>query len=472
MTGHPELRRRTGTALADWLPRQRWFSDKGRRIRAVHIVHEVPLTDVPVGDGPHAVLALARVSFRDNGPDTDYHVPLSTRPGTAPLPRTVPDRSAVIHRSDGLTVYDALRDPDAVGAILRLISTGAHRADTRFRTYPGPHLEPLDTRPTMSRPLGAEQSNTSVVVGERYLLKCFRRITHGRNPDAELHAALGRFASRHVPPLLGGIESDSVTYAVLHRFEPDATDGWTLARTDLRTYLTGDQTVPGFVREAERIGRATARVHQDLAEALGTALTPPSGAHSRAREMLARLDAAERLVPALRVHRAALEAAFTAATATVGTTIQRVHGDLHLGQLLRTPSRWLLIDFEGEPTVPISERRAPQPVSRDLAGMLRSLDYAADHVTSAPGPDAAAHGPRAGQWAAACRRAFLSGYTAVSGTDLEAVLPLLRAYELDKAVYEAVYDAQNRPGWERVPLRAIDRLTSLGPADQVGGAMP
>jgi maltokinase len=131
-------------------------------------------------------------------------------------------------------------------------------------------------------------------------------------------------------------------------------------------------------------------------------------------------------------------------------TAQRIHGDLHLGQCLRSPSGdWSLIDFEGEPSKPLAERRMPQPAVRDVAGMLRSFDYAA-HSAAPPAP----------QWAAACRAAYCSGYAEVTGRDPRTDPVLLRAYETDKAVYEVLYEARHRPDWLPVPMAAIRRLSA------------
>jgi maltokinase len=163
---------------------------------------------------------------------------------------------------------------------------------------------------------------------------------------------------------------------------------------------------------------------------------------------------AAQAVPALRPYAPALHSAFTALAdlAAEGSTwtAQRVHGDLHLGQCLRSPAgQWWLIDFEGEPAKPLAERRMPQPTARDVAGMLRSFDYAAH---SAPVP--------AEGWAEACRAAYCSGYAEVSGRDPRTDPVLLRAYETDKAIYEVVYEARHRPDWLPVPMAAIARYAA------------
>ena len=164
-------------------------------------------------------------------------------------------------------------------------------------------------------------------------------------------------------------------------------------------------------------------------------------------------------VPELEPHRAAIEAFYERAEAGAWPELQRVHGDLHLGQVLLVPDRgWVLLDFEGEPMRPMQDRQHPDVPARDVAGMLRSFDYVA-------GSTGLALPERAGSavaWADAARRAFLEGYVAASGLDLSGYRDLLAAFELDKAVYEVGYEQGHRPDWAEIPLSAVQRLLEVG----------
>jgi maltokinase len=320
--------------------------------------------------------------------------------------------------------------------------------------------------------ISTEQSNTSLVYGESAILKLFRRLEPGLNPDVEVHDALRRTENPHIAPLLGHIEINDpdpaqppATVAMLQAFVANASDGWRLATSSVRDLyaegdLHADEVGGDFAGESERLGEAVATVHADLARVLPTEPAGDDWYATVTGQMATRLDAALQVVPDLAGHADRLRALYAAAAAAREPVVrQRVHGDLHLGQVLRTTTGWIVLDFEGEPARPLAARRELDTPLRDVAGMLRSFDYAARHMlVESPGDPQRAY--RAQEWAERNRQAFREGYAAGGGTELDAGSPLLRAFEADKAVYECVYEARNRPHWLMIPLQSLSRLTS------------
>jgi maltokinase len=210
-----------------------------------------------------------------------------------------------------------------------------------------------------------------------------------------------------------------------------------------------------FAGEAHRLGSATAEVHKALAEAFGTDVLPAAATADLARQMFERLDVAMATVGELRAHADKLDGAFSdLAKLNLPLDVQRVHGDYHLGQVMRTQTGWVVLDFEGEPASPLAQRRAMSPPLRDIAGMLRSIDYAARYqLLGFPGNERTHEAAR--QWVARNQDAFCAGYGAGGGNDPEMQATLLRALVLDKAVYEVMYEARNRPDWLAIPLGSI-----------------
>jgi maltokinase len=200
---------------------------------------------------------------------------------------------------------------------------------------------------------------------------------------------------------------------------------------------------------------ATAQVHADLAVAFGTSELGPDAIRELAEQMFRRLDLAIAAVPELAAYADKIGDAFSKlAKLTEPVAAQRVHGDYHLGQVMRTQSGWVVLDFEGEPASPLAQRRARSSPLRDVAGMLRSFDYAARHQLLTH-PDRAALAPAAGDWVRRNGEAFCAGYATAGGVDPERNSVLLRALVLDKAVYEVIYEARNRPNWLAIPLESI-----------------
>ncbi|MFE3169872.1 maltokinase [Streptomyces sp. NPDC059224] len=428
-----------GGLLRDWLPRQRWFAGKDRPVTDLSVLS---LTELFPGC-LHLLVHADHSPGGDGAPSGDcYQLLLGVREHRTPrLER------AYIGRAEegplaGLAVYDALHDPRAAELLLERLRMPGTVGPLRFETAPRTQI-PGGLTPRL---LAAEQSNSSLVYGDSYILKVFRRIQPGINPDLEVPGALAAQGCARVPAPVawfGTSEPSPATLGVLQPFLPDAADGWTLA---LRALAAGDD----FATEAHELGRATADVHLALAAAFPSAVHDEHGPTAQA--MSVRLQEAAHAVPALRPYVPGLRSAFDAlASCDAGPHTQRIHGDLHLGQVLRADREWFVIDFEGEPSRPLAERRSTQSPVRDVAGMLRSFDYAARQRR-----------PWRPEWARRCREAYCAGYAARAGWDPRKKHALLRAHETDRAVYEVVYEARHRPAWLPVPMAAIERLARWG----------
>jgi len=458
--------------LAGWVPRQRWYAGKGGGTPELARLGGLLLTD----DGgshlsPPGVDVLFVRATTPDGVAVTYQVPLTFRP--TPVPEL---EHALLGTYDDAAygerwVYDGPHDPAYVRALLRLLAdegeawSGEGAALGRARAVQPPGGWAVDPG-APAKVLGGEQSNTSIVVdaaGERpVIMKIFRVLAGGDNPDVVVQTALAAAGSTRVARPAAWVEGwwpdpggktpahGHLVYAC--EFLPGSRDAW---REATEAVAAGRP----FTEQARGLGAATAEVHTTLATALPSRPVDRAALDALADGLLARVDWAVRAVRALEPF---TDAARTAADLVryVGSArdLQQIHGDYHLGQVLHSASRgWILLDFEGEPLRPLSERTAPDLALRDVAGMLRSFDYAARHATVGVDPnDARAVAAQA--WASACREAFLDGYAAGGGDDPRRREVLLRALELDKALYEVVYETRNRPTWVQIPLGAVRRL--------------
>jgi maltokinase len=401
------------------LASQRWFRSKQRSIVAVTEVDRSPI-------GPGALVVL-EATFDDDVGSERYLVPLVD--GREP--------------ADGEGLWIALAD--AIGR-----EAGIGRFVTRRAAGFEPDL-------VGERRLAVEQSNTSVVLGERLILKLYRLLEPGENPDVEISAFLARVGFADTPALAGSVVYESggarASAAMLQAYLPGADDAWAA----MRSMLASDPQ--RGVEMAERIGDLTARLHRALASRPDDVAFPArlatihetaawrATAERQAKLAVDSVRGAEhdRLVALAPAVRARFADGF--GSATDDASVGRIHGDYHLGQLLaRSDGGLAVIDFEGEPSRPLAERRAPTSPLRDVAGMLRSLDYAARTAERE-------HGLAADAWLVRARGAFLGAYG-----DIDAAL--LSAFELEKACYEIGYEAGMRPDWLWLPLAAVERLAS------------
>src|SRR5215469_15591349 len=443
-------------ALATWLVKQRWFAGKGRELRDLAIVADT----VVVSGDPELRHLIVTVSYDTT---VDYYQVLTG------LRQELPDelQHAYIGPSDdGRQAYDGLHDADLTRLLLAGIADDESIGRLRMRKIPGACFNTgLD-----SLVIGAEQSNTSLVYGEESILKVFRRLSPGPNPDLEVTTALAQFGSQHIAEPYGWIETtlDGVptSLAILSRYLRLASDGWLLAATSVRDlYAMEDGTGDGvraaeaggdFAGEAYRLGTATAQVHADLAAAFGEDILGDGALRELTEQMFRKLDLAEAAVPELARYSEMIGDAYSSlAKLRDPIPVQRVHGDYHLGQVMRTTETgWVVLDFEGEPATPLAQRRARSSPLRDVAGMLRSFDYAARHQLVGHAEQAALS-DAARDWVRRNARAFCAGYAEGGGLDPAANQVMLRALQLDKAVYEVLYEARHRPSWLPIPLDSM-----------------
>ncbi|HEX9749412.1 MAG TPA: hypothetical protein VGB86_13505 [Methylomirabilota bacterium] len=451
--------------LSRFLIRQRWFAAKTRGIAAVDVLDWAVLDP----DGPLVLLLIAV----DGDP---YYVPVIVTAEAAP--------EATLARAGADAVADAHHDPRFGRRVLAAIASG-RSADGRhgrfgFRPTPGWAFPPDPDALAVHR-LTGEQSNTSVVVGD-LVLKSLRRPPPGLNPDLEIaHFLTTRTAFPHVPRLAGWVEytgtGEPVTLAVLQEFLPNAGDGWThVVSTLAGRGATIERRPDPLLDDVRHLGAITGGLHAALASDDRDADFRPEPigrddvlrwAGEITRE-LAAPDLRRRLAGDPAQVADGVARTLSALESLAGATVKiRVHGDYHLGQVLKTPDGFAIIDFEGEPARPLAERRQKQSALRDVAGMLRSLDYAAHAVAfGRPEAERAAALAALTAWEAQAREAFLAGYLSVAAESpvslapatAEALRSACAPFELQKAAYELRYELDNRPDWVAIPLAGINRI--------------
>ena len=444
-------------ALADWLPTQRWFAGKDSDVARTTLLSRAPVAgstdgaavdlvligaDTPAGRAIYQML----VGWRTDPPEHVGH--------------------AIIGTVGERICYDALHDHDVTGHLLAALAAGGQWGAVTAVREPDADIDPA----APGLVINAEQSNTSIVYGDSLILKMFRRLDPGINPDAEVHRALHAVGCEHIADpvgeLVGSVEGVPTTLGLATRYFANSADGWAMATASVRDLMAeGDlhaEEVGGdFAAEAHRLGEAVAAVHRDLVRALGSDMMPADGVRTLLAGMTEHAEHLADRVPSLAEHLAAIRARYRAAADALADRpiqVQRVHGDLHLGQALRTLHGWALIDFEGEPSRPLAVRRGMHSPLQDVAGMLRSFDYAAHQLLMAGASDAQ-RAYRAAEWSQRNRAAFCDGYAVVAGADPREQSALLGAFELAKAVYEVGYEHGHRPAWERIPLAAVAGLT-------------
>jgi maltokinase len=445
--------------LLDWMVAQRWFASKAREVAQIEVLEAVALREEP----PLLVLALVEARF-PTGTHERYQVPLGMRRAADRWTR------GVIDEVEGWTVYDAPADPVHAHELLHRMRAGddvmAEEGALTFRWAEQADVGIGDTLEV--RPMGVEQSNTSLVFGDSLTLKVFRRLEPGENPELELLRFLTARGFEHIAPLVGWYQFTGrlmdATLGILQEFLPGAGDGWGRALDDLST------DPEAFVDRARALGVVTAKLHN----CLGSEPSDPAfSADEPSVEAISILTATvdeeierifvdmpddERVAPIKGRGQDVRERLQTLSHIGAAGRVIRPHGDFHLGQTLWTPGReWTIIDFEGEPARPLPERRLKRSPLRDVAGMVRSFAY----VASA---SEILHGRRAPDgWEERVRAAFLDGYFEHVDNRLlppgqDATDRLISVFELAKAVYELRYELNNRPKWVGIPVAGIARL--------------
>ena len=456
--------------IAERLPEQRWFGWKDRAINSVEVIDYGVVDE---GDPP-LVLAIVRVNF--DGGDALFQLPL-------------------LVEEDGST-RDAFEDIDRLRFFGACLAHGASVKGTHgtFR-FTGPGLDPLSPPGAISsRTLGAEQTNTSLVLDETMIVKLFRRVDTGHNPDLELTRVLTEHGFNHTPPHLGelvyegtiGEQEVQIDLCVAQQFLSDSIEGWseTLKRLHQLYDAIEDQDVAEDMRFLieeragdllnliQDLGEVTASLHVTLSrEELDPEIAPePIEPHDLEEWSQSALSALQTLlddgVTELQDIAPQIEERIgSLAEVTEPGLKTRAHADYHLGQVLLTGRGWMILDFEGEPARTLEERRAKTSPLRDVAGMLRSFNYAATAAlferAEADSEEWKRLEPWAETWEELARERFVHGYLTRSHEgrfvprDRDELMVMVDVFEIDKALYEVGYERGHRPEWVRIPLRGI-----------------
>lgn len=397
--------------LLDHAHGTRWFGSRAAEVIATTLTGWWVQPEGEDGVGVRS--AFLDVTF--DGVPARFHVPLGYVPAGSATSEVLG-----VEDVDGrpMDVVDATAEHRCRLALFLALADGA----------PGFELvRPLPSAASETRRFGGEQSNTTIVLGDAVMMKVFRRLEAGPNPDLECHRALAR--SGAVAALYGRWHHEGHDLALAVELLPDPVDGYVAAVESAKT--GGD-----FRDEAKALGVALSQVHRELANTLGARSVDGgelrAALEHRLAEAVSEAPELEPLAPELRRHYDAIP--------PTALPAQRIHGDCHLGQAIKARGSWYFVDFEGEPMVPLAERRRPDLAVRDVAGMLRSFGYAA----ASGSPD----------WLADGRAAFLDGYGALT----EAEQQVLLALEIDKACYEVRYERRYRPDMVSIPMSFLRSL--------------
>jgi len=429
-------------ALERFLPNQRWFGGKGHEITEV-VPDKVQILE---GEWPSLVRVEAEVRAVDVPPER-YNVLIGLRPTDWTLTFLEGNSEALMGElatDEGPAWgYEAVRDSELA---LKL-----------FRS-----LFPDLFHPVRVRPITAEMSNTMLIYDDQVVFKIFRTLSEKVNLDLEVTEALGKVGFPHVAAPLGAWRHDGTDLGMVQPYLAGGVEGWAMALTSLRDMFgsRADPWVTGgdFAAEANRLGATTAELHGALGRAFGIS---PGNAPEWAEAMEGQLERVDHLD----LDKEAARRLFgrLAALGDAGPSL-RVHGDMHLGQVMRTDSGWFVLDFGGEPSRPVEERRYKTSPMKDVAGMLRSLHYAT-WTAAAEQEDLDVAAELAHEWEQRNRGAFVDGYLEAARRQ-EGLLPedednfglVLKAFELDRGIYEIGYELAHRPEWVKIPMAAIQSL--------------